>query len=90
MDVQMLEPLKAGDRVIVCVAEHLGWKAVILAYVLPMLVMVAIIATMDAIGISEVIAGTVALAGPCLYFLLLRLFNKRLQREFSFTAKKDI
>ena len=43
IDAVMLEPMAAGDRVEVMVAEKLAWKAVLLAYILPFVVMVAVI-----------------------------------------------
>ena len=44
MDALMLEPMQSGDRVEVMVAEKLGWKAVLLAYIMPFVVMLAVIA----------------------------------------------
>ena len=44
MDAIMLEPMKIGDKVEVEVRERLAWKAVLLAYILPFIVMLAIIA----------------------------------------------
>ena len=47
MDVEMLEPMQAGDRVEVEVRERLAWRAVLLAYILPFVVMMAVIAVLD-------------------------------------------
>ena len=40
MDALMLEPMVPGDRAVVEVREHLAWRAVLLAYILPFVVMV--------------------------------------------------
>ena len=47
MDALMLEPMVPGDRVEVEVREQLAWKAVLLAYILPLLVMMTTIAALD-------------------------------------------
>ena len=89
MDATMMEPLQAGDRVEVEVRERLAWKAVLLAYILPFVVMLAIITILDiCTGWSEAVIGTLSLCGIALYYLVLSGFRHRLQKQFSFTARK--
>ena len=89
MDVEMLEPMTAGDRVEVEVKERLAWKAVLLAYLLPFAVMMAVIAVLDfATDWSEAVVGTLSLCGIALYYIGLSVFRNRLQKDFSFTARK--
>ena len=89
MDAIMLEPMKIGDKVEVEVRERLAWKAVLLAYILPFIVMLAIIAILDfATDWSEAIVGTLSLCGIALYYIGLSVFRNRLQKQFSFTARK--
>ena len=89
MDVVALEPLQAGDKVEVQVRERLAWKAVLLAYILPFVVMIGIIIVLDfATDWSEAITGTLSLCGIALYYLVLNGFKHRLQKQFSFTARK--
>lgn len=89
MDVIMLEPMKIGDKVEVEVRERLAWKAVLLAYILPFIVMLAIIAILDfATDWSEAVVGTLSLCGIALYYIGLSVFRNRLQKQFSFTARK--
>ena len=89
LDAVMLEPLQVGDRVEVEVREHLAWKAVLLAYVLPFIVMMSVIAVLDVLtGWDEAIVGTVALCSIALYYLVLSQFRHRLQKQFTFTARK--
>ena len=89
MDVVMLEPLQAGDRVEVEVRERLAWRAVLLAYILPFVVMMAVIAVLDyATDWSEAITGTLSLCAIALYYLILSAFKHKLQKQFSFTARK--
>ena len=89
MDAIMLEPMKIGDKVEVEVHERLAWKAVLLAYILPFIVMLAIIAILDfATDWSEAVVGTLSLCGIALYYIGLSVFRNRLQKQFSFTARK--
>lgn len=91
MDVMMLEPMKVGDQVEVEVRERLAWKAVILAYILPFIVMMAVIAILDYItDWSEAVIGTLSLCAIALYYIGLSVFKHRLQKQFVFTARKLI
>ena len=100
-DKPLLE-YKVGDEVEVMVQQKMGWKAVVLAYLLPFFVMLAVMFVGNgllAIGDGatgllgdeakrEAVLGTVALCAMAVYYLVLGLFKDKLQKEFSFTAKK--
>ena len=91
-----------GDTVEVMVQQKMGWKAVVLAYLLPFFVMLAVmfignglLAMGDgATGLlgdeakREAVLGTVALCAMAVYYLVLGMFKDKLQKEFSFTARK--
>jgi sigma-E factor negative regulatory protein RseC len=78
-----------GDTVEVMVQQKMGWKAVVLAYLLPFFVMLAVMFIGNAIwAVREELLGTVALCAMALYYLVLGMFKDKLQKEFSFTAKK--
>ena len=83
------EAYKVGDAVEVMVQQRMGWKAVVLAYLLPFFVMLAVMLVGNAIwAVREEILGTVALCAMALYYLVLGMFKDKLQKEFSFTARK--
>ena len=96
------EQWAVGNEVEVMVQQKMGWKAVVLAYLLPFFVMLAVmfignglLAMGDGvIGLlgdeakREAVLGTVALCAMALYYLVLGMFKDKLQKEFSFTAKK--
>ena len=88
IDATMTEPLNPGDRVEVMVTEKLAWKAVLLAYILPFIVMIVVVGLLEIWIHNEAIAGTVALCAIALYYIVLSFFRDRLQKEFSFTARK--
>lgn len=78
-----------GDEVEVMVQQKMGWKAVVLAYLLPFFVMLAVIFMGNALwNVREEILGTAALCAMALYYLVLGMFKDKLQKEFSFTARK--
>lgn len=78
-----------GDEVEVMVQQKMGWKAVVLAYLLPFFVMLAVIFMGNALwNVREEILGTAALGAMALYYIVLGLFKSKLQKEFAFTAKK--
>ena len=96
------EQWAVGNEVEVMVQQKMGWKAVMLAYLLPFFVMLAVmfignglLAMGDgATGLlgdeakREAVLGTVALCAMAVYYLVLGMFKDKLQKEFSFTAKK--
>ena len=89
MDALMLESMQVGDRVKVEVKQHLAWKAVLLAYVLPFVVMMIVMILLLAVTrLSEAVVGAASLSSIALYYILLGVFNNRLQRQFTFTARK--
>ena len=89
MDVLISEPLKAGDHVEVEVRERLAWRAVLLAYIMPFVVMMAVIAILDFVTEwSEAVIGTLSLCAIAIYYIGLSFFKHRLQTQFTFTARK--
>ena len=89
IDAVMLEPMKTGDRVEVEVRERLAWKAILLAYILPFVVMMAVIAVLDyATDWSEALIGTLSLCAIALYYIGLSVFKHRLQKQFTFSARR--
>ena len=87
-DKPLLE-YKVGDAVEVMVQQRMGRKAVVLAYLLPFFVMLVVMLVGNAIwAVREEILGTVALCAMALYYLVLGMFKDKLQKEFSFTARK--
>lgn len=80
---------QVGDEVEVMVQQKMGWKAVVLAYLLPFFVMLAVIFIGNALwNVREEILGTAALCAMALYYIVLGLFKSKLQKEFAFTARK--
>ena len=90
--------LAVGDEAEVMVQQKIGWKAVLLAYILPFVVMMAVIVLgnqairllgAEAMGKNgEAIIGTAALCAMGVYYIVLGFFKDKIQKDFSFTARK--
>ena len=76
-----------GDEVEVVLKASMGMKAVYLAYVLPLAILLAVILGLIALGVGEVVAGLSGIGAVGLYYLLLWLCRGRLQDEYIFAIK---
>lgn len=81
--------LAVGDTAEVLVQQKMGWKAVLLAYILPFVVMLGVVVIGNGLQvIGEEIVGTIALCAMGVYYIVLGFFKDKIQKEFSFTAVK--
>lgn len=81
--------VKVGDEVVVMVQQKMGWKAILLAYMLPFIVMMTVVAIGNGLlGIREEVIGTAALCAMGVYYIVLGFFKDKIQKDFSFTARK--
>ena len=78
---------QVGDEVQVILRASMGHKAVWLAYVVPLLVMVAALLGTLAAGGPELLAGLVAIGAIALYYTTLWLLRSRLKNEYVFNIK---
>ena len=79
---------KEGDEVEVLLKASMGMKAVWLAYGIPILVLLAFILGLGALGVGEVAAALGGIGVVALYDLVLWLLRGRLQNEYVFTIKR--
>ena len=84
------QDVNLGDEVVVMVQQTMGWKAVLLAYILPFVVMMSVVVIGNRLfgKSSEAIIGTSALCAMGVYYIILGFFKDKIQKEFSFTARK--
>ena len=84
----MDKTLKIGDKVIIIGQKSLGMQAILLAYVLPFILIVAVLFITNIFTTNEIIIGTSALASLIPYFIALRFIREKIQAKFQFYAIK--
>ncbi|MBQ9659691.1 MAG: SoxR reducing system RseC family protein [Bacteroidales bacterium] len=78
---------QVGDEVSVVLRASMGHKAVWLAYVIPLVLMVAALLGTLAAGASELLAGALAIGAVALYYGVIWLLRDRLKNEYIFNIK---
>ncbi|MBP9997699.1 MAG: SoxR reducing system RseC family protein, partial [Bacteroidales bacterium] len=66
----------------------MGHKAVWIAYVIPLFIMMAVLLGLTSSGMEELYAGLLAIASVALYYLLVWIFRDRLRNEYVFNIKQ--
>lgn len=82
-------PLKVGDEVTVCAAASVGWQAVLWAYVVPLVIMVAVLAIVLYFTGTEPLAALSAIASLMLYYVGLYVMRGKIQKRISFFIKEN-
>ena len=76
--------LKPGDEVNVSLKASMGHKAVWIAYVIPLVVLMAAILVMTSSGVDELVSGLSGIAAVAVYYLAIWLLRGRLNDEYNF------
>ena len=77
-----------GQDVRVFLKRSMGFKAVWLAYAIPLAVLLAVLLGLNAAGMGELASGLMAIGAVGVYYLVLWLFRDRLRNEYSFYIKE--
>ncbi|MBQ9463510.1 MAG: SoxR reducing system RseC family protein [Bacteroidales bacterium] len=80
-------PHSVGDEVEVVLKKAMGYKAVFIAYGLPLVVLFVTLLLLTRIGAGELYAGLGALGAVALCYLVIFLFRNKLSKEYSFYLK---
>lgn len=79
---------KAGDKVDVVLGRSKGMEAVFLAYVLPLVLMLAAVLSLSYAGVSELLAGATGLGLIAIYYFLLYFFRDKIAGKYVFYIRK--
>ena len=79
---------KVGEQVVVFLKESLGFRALFLGYLLPFIIIMTVLIITTTIGLSEGLAGLMALGSLGPYYTVIFFINKKLKKTFSFSIKK--
>ena len=77
-----------GDKVLVTLSSSLSFKAVLLAYGLPLLLLLVAMLTASAFRLSELYVGLAGIGVVIFYYIALAFFKNKLAREFRFSIQK--
>jgi sigma-E factor negative regulatory protein RseC len=77
-----------GDRVHVTISQSLGFMALFLGYGIPFLLVLTLLLIMSGVSDNELANGLVSLGSLLPYYVVLRLFRSRIDRQFLFTLTK--
>lgn len=80
------EIYKVGDEVTISIEQIMGYKAITLSYIVPLVVMIVALALTHSRW-GDLVAGLSALGACALYFVALSFFRKRLERVIVFSVK---
>ena len=80
--------LRVGQRVTLVGATSMGWRAVGYAFVLPFLLLMAILIVVIELTGDEPLAGLLALATLIPYYLVLYLLRNKMKSNFVFRIKQ--
>lgn len=80
-------PRKVGDEVEVVLRKAMGYKAVFIAYGLPLVVLFVALMLLNSLGVGELWAGLGALGAVAVCYLVLFLFRNKISKDYSFFLK---
>lgn len=80
-----------GDEVIITISTKLGMKAVLIAFVLPLiLIVIALFLSIKIFSLSQSLSALISLLVLSAYYFLLYKQNLFLSKQFNFTIKEKI
>ncbi len=80
--------VKPGDRVTILMDQSMGYSALFLGYLLPLVIVIVSLIIAVSSGISELRAGLISIGTLCPYYLILFIFRKRINKKFTFSLKQ--
>ncbi len=90
--VTVYEPLAeyfaVGEEVMVMVSESAGIKAAMWAYIVPLVVLLGSLALTAEIGWGKLASGLATLGMVALYYVVLWMFRKKIEKEIVFKIRK--
>ncbi|MCX6328155.1 MAG: SoxR reducing system RseC family protein [Bacteroidia bacterium] len=79
--------LAPGDNVTVVMKKSSGYKALLLGYIFPLILLMVILIILASSSVPELTAGLASIAALIPYYLILWFFRKRINNKFTFTIK---
>ena len=80
-------PHQVGDEVEVVLKKAMGYKAVFIAYGMPLVVLFFTMMILNGIGVGELWAGIGSLIAVAVCYLVIFLFRNKISKDYSFYLK---
>lgn len=82
------DDFKVGDEVQLVLKSSMGHRAVWLAYVVPLIILLTVLLGLLALGVGDLVSTAVAFAAITVWYFALWLFREKLKTEYIFNIKK--
>ena len=79
--------VKPGERVTILMKQSMGYAALFLGYLLPLIIVVSLLITLISFKVSELSSGLISIAILIPYYIVIFLFRKTINEKFKFTLK---
>ncbi len=76
-----------GDNVTIVMKRSMGYKAVVLSYLTPLILVIVSLVILLSLKINELTAGMASILILIPYFLVLYLLRNQINKSFTFTLK---
>jgi sigma-E factor negative regulatory protein RseC len=80
-------PLHPGDHVTVVMEQSQGFRALAIGYIIPFIVLIAAFVLLTVTGAGELAAALLSFVVLAVYYLMVWLLRKRIDRRFEFKIK---
>ncbi|MDP3437390.1 MAG: SoxR reducing system RseC family protein [Bacteroidales bacterium] len=82
------ETYELGEKVNLLLKRTLGYRALWLSYLVPLLILLVLLVSLSTIGFTELAVGLSIIGAISLYYIIIWLFRDKLKREFVFIIEK--
>jgi sigma-E factor negative regulatory protein RseC len=79
--------VKPGDAVTILMMQSMGYAALFLGYLLPLITVVTLLITLISFKVPELASGLISIAILIPYYIIIFLFRKTINEKFKFTLK---
>ncbi len=87
IDIRGRYNVSPGDAVIVMIEQSAGYKAVVLSYLVPLVIVIAGLIVCNLLSLNELSAGLISISLVVPWYLILYLFRNKINRSFTFKLK---
>jgi len=87
IDIRGRYNVSPGDSVTVMMEQSTGYKAVVLSYLAPLIIVITGLITCNILSFNELTAGLISILLLVPWYLILYLFRNKINRSFTFTLK---